>query len=28
LKKDINEIKSLLMEIINGSRQNWIRKSE
>jgi hypothetical protein len=22
LKKDINEIKSLLMEIINGSRQN------
>jgi hypothetical protein len=28
LKKDIDEIKSLLMEIINGSRQNWIRKSE
>jgi len=28
LKKDIDEIKSLLMEIINGSRQNWIRKSK
>ena len=26
LKKDIDEIKSLLMEIINGSRQNWTRK--
>jgi len=26
IKDDISEIKSLLMEIINGSRQNWIRK--
>ncbi len=26
LKKDIDEIKSLLMEIINGPRQNWTRK--
>jgi hypothetical protein len=26
LKNDINEIKSLLMEIINGSRQSWFRK--
>ena len=28
VKKDIEEIKSLLKEIINGSRQNWFRKFE
>lgn len=27
MKSDIDEIKFLLRELINGSRQNWIRKS-
>lgn len=27
MKNDIDEIKFLLRELINGSRQNWIRKS-
>jgi hypothetical protein len=27
MKKDIGEIKSLLMELINGPRQNWVRIS-
>lgn len=28
MKKDIDEIKSLLKELINGSRQNWTWKSK
>lgn len=27
MKNDIDEIKFLLRELINGSRQNWTRKS-
>jgi hypothetical protein len=27
MKKDIDEIKSLLKEIVNGSLKNWIRNS-
>jgi hypothetical protein len=26
IKQDINEIKSLLKELLNGSKWNWIRK--
>jgi hypothetical protein len=28
MKGDIDEIKSLLKELLNGSRQNWARKFE